>query len=124
MTLYEQWIEAKQAEKDACEHRRRIENKMTAELGLDDQEEGSRTLHHDGYVVKINQRINKNIDAEKLQDIAQAEGLANHLSTLFRWKPEIIKKAWDNADDTITRPLADAITSKPGRPSYSISKED
>jgi hypothetical protein len=31
--------------------------------------------------------------------------------------------AWKAADDSITRPLAAAITTKPGRPSFSIEQE-
>ena len=124
MTLYEEWVEAKEAEKQATDHRREIEDKLTKSLNLHTQDEGSKTLHLEGYTVKVTQRINKSIDADKLQDIANEEGLEGHLSTLFRWKPDIIKKAWENADESITRPLADAITSKPGRPSYSISKEE
>ena len=59
---------------------------------------------------------------EKLQELAAEAGLTDHLSSLFRWKPEINMEAWKNASYEITIPLSGAITAKPGRPSFSITQ--
>jgi hypothetical protein len=83
------------------------------------------TVKHaiDGYVIKTEGRINRKVDAEKLQVLAAEAGLSEHLSSLFRWKPEINAKAWGAAADAVTQPLLGAITSTPGRPTFSITKE-
>ena len=65
-------------------------------------------------------RIDRKVDADKVQELAAEHGLTDHLSTLFRWKPEINMAIWKAADESITKPLAAAITAKPGRPSFTI----
>ena len=77
----------------------------------------------EGYKVKIEGRINQKIDADKLQLLAAEAGLSEHLSSLFRWKPEINAKVWNAAADAVTAPLLGAITSTPGRPTFSITQE-
>jgi len=42
------------------------------------------------------------------------------LPTLFRWKAEINMSSWRSADEKITNPLLEAITTVPSRPSYQI----
>ena len=119
MTLYQQWIEAKQSEKASQEKRRWIEDQLIHELNIQTKE-GTDTLKDQGYKVKITQRFNKSIDSDLLQEIAAEHGLTHHLSALFRWKPEVDAKAWKAADASITEPLQAAITTKPGRPSFTI----
>ncbi len=123
MSMYQQWLNAKETERQAVEERRKIEDDLVALHGIE-QREGSSTLKADGYVVKVTQRFNRSINADELQEIAAEEGLTAHLSSLFRWKPEINAKAWSSASEDITRPLLGAITTKPGRPSFSITKEE
>lgn len=123
MSLYEQWLEAKNSERLATEQRRDIEDKMLESLGVN-QHEGSETIKADGYKIKITQRFNRTIDADALQEIAAEHGLMNHLGSLFNWKPAINAKAWKSAGDAITSPLLKAITTKPGRPSFSIETEE
>lgn len=120
MSLYEMWIDAKKAEAAAIEARRAIEDKLASEYGITETDEGSRTIEAEGFKVKITCRMNRSIDADALQEIAAEHGLASHLGDLFRWKPEINSKAWKEASDGITAPLLAAITTKPGRPSFSI----
>lgn len=114
-----QWLEAKEAEAAATARRREIEDQMIAELG--EQKEGSHTHKLDGFAIKITTRMNRKIDGDKLQELAAENGLSDHLSALFRWKPEINASAWKNAADNITRPLSAAITTEPGRPSFAIT---
>jgi len=122
MIFFEQWLEAKEAERVAVERRREIEDGLIAALAIKESE-GSTTINTDGYKVKITQRFNRSIDADLLQEIAAEHGLAQHLGDLFRWKPDINAKAWKDADASITGPLEQAITTKPGRPSFSIERE-
>ncbi len=122
MNLYQQWLEAKEHERLAVERRREIEDQLTINLKIDETQDKSQTFDADGYRVKITTRLTRKIDADRLQEIAAENGLTAHLSTLFRWKPEINAAAWKAAADNITRPLLDAIETKPGRPSFNIEE--
>ena len=122
--LIQQWIDAKADEKRAQEHRRAIEDELSSFLEFDKSSEKTHTYAPEGYKVKVAVRLNRRIDGDKLQEIASENGLSEHLGTLFRWKPDINAKEWANADESITRPLLDAITTQPGRPSFTITKEE
>jgi len=123
MTLYQQWLDAKETERQATNARRKIEDGIRILLDVPADLESTSTFEKDGYVIKIAGRIDLKVDSEKLQELAAESGLLDHLSSLFRWKPEINSAAWKAADESITKPLLGAITSKPGRPSFTITKE-
>ena len=120
-TLSASWLIAKQAEADAIANRRSIEDQLAQLVNVSADLDGTETLEVGQYTVKIVGRIDRKVDADKLQEIAIEHGLMDHLSSLFRWKPEINAAAWKQADPAIVRPLADAITAKPGRPSFKIT---
>ena len=122
MNLYQQWLEAKEHERLAVERRREIEDQLSLDLKINPNQDKNQTFDADGYKVKITTRLTRKIDADRLQEIAAENGLSTHLSTLFRWKPEINATAWKSAADNITRPLLDAIETKPGRPSFKIEE--
>jgi hypothetical protein len=115
-----EWLEAKEAERVAVEKRRDLEDSMRKVASIRDDTEGTETLALEGFRVKVVGRIDRKVDADKVQELAAEAGLTDHLSTLFRWKPEINMAIWKAADERITRPLAGAITAKPGRPSFTI----
>ena len=117
-SLIDQWRKAKDAEAAAVEERRRIEDTIAVIIGIPEDLDG--TVKISG-VLKITGRIDRKVDGDKLQQLALDAGLTDHLSELFRWKPEINRRAWDAASESITRPLLGAITSKPGRPSFAIT---
>lgn len=123
MTLYEEWLVAKADEKKAMDERRSIEDKLVISLGIPKTLDGTQNVEVDGYKVKIVGRLDRKVNSDKLQDLAAEFGLTEHLSSLFRWKPEINASAWKSADPRITEPLLDAITSTNGRPSFTITKE-
>ena len=122
-TLYQRWLDAKKLEAAAVTERRQLEDQMAAEFALPKDLDGTVNHQVDGYKIKMEGRINKKIDADKLQMLAAEAGLSEHLSSLFRWKPEINSKAWGAAAEAVTKPLLDAITSTPGRPTFTITKE-
>ena len=121
--LSAQWLAAKEAERDAIEIRRAIEDQLIEALRVPQSLDGTENYEGDGFKVKVVGRLNRKIDADKLQELAIENDLYAHLSTLFRWKPEVNLKAWNAADERITKPLLDAITTTPGRPSFIITKE-
>jgi hypothetical protein len=122
-TLYQRWLDAKKLEATAVAERREIEDLMVETFAIPKDLDGTVKHAIDGYVIKTEGRINKKIDADKLQMLAAEAGLSEHLSNLFRWKPEINAKAWGAAADAVTGPLLGAITSTPGRPTFTITKE-
>ena len=118
------WLAAKEAEREAVEDRRRIEDRIKSLVGVAENLEGTETVDPDRYTIKIVGRIDRKVDGDKLQELAAEHGLTEHLSSLFRWKPEINMAAWKAADPSITKPLAAAITAKPGRPSFTIIRKE
>ena len=121
--LFDAWQAAKKAEKDAVDERRDIEDRLITMLKVPGDLEGTFDSEAPGYKVKIVGRMNRKIDGDKLQEIAAEHGLSDHLATLFSWKPSMIMSAWKNSDDSITKPLLGGITTTPGRPSFTITKE-
>lgn len=121
MTLYADWLNAKAAEKAATDKRREIEDQLIDNLGIKETEEGTVT-HKDGdYTIKAVTRLTRKVDADLLQELAAEHGLESHLSTLFRWKPEISMTVWKQAPENITGPLLGAITTTASRPSFTIT---
>lgn len=119
--LADQWLRAKNEEAEAVNRRREIEDQLRSLIGIPESLEGTETVKPDGYVIKVTGRINRKVNADKLQELAAESGLTEHLSSLFRWKPEINMTLWKAADPAITTPLLGAITSEPGRPSFAIT---
>jgi hypothetical protein len=122
--LSQLWLEAKQKEGDATADRRKIEDRIKSLVGVAENFEGTETVDPDGYVIKIVGRIDRKVDGDKVQELAAEFGLTEHLSSLFRWKPEINMAVWKAADESITKPLAAAITAKSGRASFTITSKE
>lgn len=117
------WQQAKDEETRATEQRRLIEDQMAKELRIESTLDGTMNATIQGYKIKVVGRMNQKVDSAKLQELAAEYGLTDALSTLFRWKPEINATIWKATDSSITKPLLAAITTTPGRPSFSITKE-
>lgn len=122
MSLYQDWIAAKADEAAATKRRRDIEDQLVKQFQIPEGHEGTKNLEADSFKIKIEGRINRKVNADKLQELAAEHGLTDHLASLFRWKPEINMTVWKAADASITTPLLDAITATPGRPSFTITK--
>jgi predicted fused transcriptional regulator/phosphomethylpyrimidine kinase len=119
-TLSADWLRYKSDEEKATTERRKIEDQMVKLLAIPENFESTETAEPQGFVVKISGRIDRKVDGDKVQELAAEFGLTEHLAKLFRWKPEINMAIWKAADESITKPLAAAITAKPGRPSFKI----
>lgn len=120
-SIYQQWLNAKAVETAAIKARRDLEDEMVKAFGVAETLEGTLNFDADTYKIKVEGRINRKINSEKLQELAAEHGLTEHLASLFRWKPEINAYAWRAAKPEITTPLLDAITATPGRPTFSIT---
>jgi hypothetical protein len=115
------WQVSKKQEELALEERRSYEDKILLLLGVPENFEGTESFKPDtGLGLKIEGRITRKVDSKKLQELANFHGLSDHLPSLFRWKPEINAAVWKATSTEITNHLAEAITAKAGRPSFSI----
>ena len=118
-----EWLEAKEAERDATERRRLIEDEMVRLIGLEQTDEHTRKVEADPFTIKIACRINRKVDGDMAQEIAAEHDMQDHLGLLFRWKPELSMTAWNGVGDNVKQVFARAITATPGRPSFTITKE-
>lgn len=121
--LASDWLESKQTERAAIDHRREIEDELIRRLEIASDLDGTERRELERHALKIVGRIDRKVDAEMAQEIAAEHGIGEYLSTLFRWKLEIILRAWSAAPEPVTSALACAITAKPGRPSFSIEEK-
>ena len=122
MSLYQAWLNAKHTEETAVKVRLDLEDQMVKEFNVSETLDGTKNITtSDGYLIKVVGRMTRKINAEKLQELAEEHGLSDHLSSLFRWKPEINSEQWAAADSSITTPLLDAITTTSGRPTFKIT---
>ena len=119
--LSDLWIELKEAERKATEERREVEDTIMSLLDISEGLDGTESRKDGDYAIKIVGRMNRRVDTDRLQQLAAENGLTDHLSTLFRWKAEINSSIWKASDSAITQPLLDAITTTPGRPSFTIT---
>ena len=118
------WLDAKEREGTATSDRRKIEDRLKSLAGIAESLDGTETVAPEKFTIKIVGRIDRKVDSDKLQELAAEHGLTEHLSSLFRWKPEINMAVWKATDEAITKPLAAAITAKPGRPSFNITRKE
>ena len=124
MNLFAKWLELKQIEANAAKQRREIEDMIAHDLQFKSEIEGTQKAEADGFKIKAVGRITRKVDGDKLQEVAAENGLSAHLSTLFRWKPEINAAVWKATDESITNVLSQAVTAKPGRLSFTIEKTE
>lgn len=121
--LSEEWMEAKEIEKEAVEKRRLIEDEMVRLLEVQQGDDHTRKVDADPFIIKIACRINRKVDGDLAQEIAAEHDMQDYLGLLFRWKPELSKTAWDGVGDNVKQVFSRAITATPGRPSFTITKE-
>jgi len=123
--LARQWSDAKQDEAIAVAKRRTIEDRLVELLEIPETKEGTTSsTTEQGYAIKVVGRLNRKIDTDRLQELAAEHGLSEHLSSLFRWSADVNAAAWKAAAQTITAPLTGAITTTPGRPSFTITRKE
>jgi hypothetical protein len=122
--LAKEWIELKEQERSIIDRRRQVEDALALEYGIREDLDGVSNLDLPGYKIKVTGRMNQKIDPDLLQELAAEAGISHLLTELFRWKAEIVKRKWDGIDPSIASLLQDAITTTPGRPSFSIAQED
>lgn len=113
--------EAKQAEQAAKNMRTELEAELARAIGVPDDWEGSKSNTVGDYKVKLTRKMNVKIDATRLRELAVVNNITPILETCFRWKPEIIKKEWDKANEEARTKLAEALEITPGKASFAVT---
>ena len=113
--------DAKAAEERAKAAREAIERELAAAIGVPESWTGSTTSDICGYKVTCTRRDNIRIDADAVRGIAlESAALDGYSKQIFRWKPEIDKKAWDAAPDEVIKAFSAAVTRTPGKISFAL----
>ena len=113
--------DAKAAEERAKAAREAIERELAAAIGVPESWTGSTTSDICGYKVTCTRRDNIKIDADAVRGIAaESSALDQYSKQVFRWKPEIDKKAWDAAPDDVIKAFSAAVTRTPGKISFAL----
>lgn len=118
------WAIYKQEESEAIANRREIEDQLSELLDINSAAESTTVHETQDYAIKVQTRMTRKVNTDKLQEIAAEHDLNNEVSQLFRWKAEVDLKAWKSAAPEVSQVLAQALTTTAGRPSYSITKEN
>jgi hypothetical protein len=119
-----EWRVAKQLEQEAVYRRRNIEDEIKAAIGFDEGREGNVTLPFHGGRVTVTARLDRKVDAQLARQLAAENHLEDWLDRLFRWKPELEVRVWKKAPEHVTQVFAPAITTKPGRATFSLELEE
>lgn len=113
--------DAKEAEARAKAAREAIERELAAAIGVPETWTGSTTSEICGFKVTCTRRDNVRIDADAVRGIAaESSALEQYSKQVFRWKPEIDKKAWDAAPDDVIKAFSAAVTRTPGKISFAL----
>ena len=122
--LLSDWEGFKEAEAVAARKRRLIEDKLHELLGH--KSLGSKTFNlPSDYKITVTNGVTNKVDGDLLQQIAKENGLTQQLGKLFRWKPSIDKEAWLASEHHNVRGiLGEAITTKPSRPQFKITRTE
>lgn len=121
--LASRWLELKSLETRAKNERAEIEAQLLELGGINEADEGTKTIDCEGYSIKATCKLTTKVDSDVLIEAAHENGLSDHLETLFRWKPELNIRAWKSSSEAITKPLSVAITTKPSKPGFKITKK-
>lgn len=124
-TLSARWLACKKAEQAAQAERRECEDKMLSLIGISETHDGTTNAEAGGlYKIKVASRMSYAVDSDLVQELAAEAGCESALSEIFRWKPELNKKQWEHCAENIRAALAPAITTKPSRPTFTITQNE
>ena len=112
--------EAKQTEQAAKNVRTALEAELAQAIGVPEDWEGTKTNAVDKYKVTLTRKMNVKINAIRLRELAIINNITPVLDTCFRWKPELVKREWDKADDGVRTKLSEALEITPGKASFTV----
>ena len=114
------WMQAKEDERKAVEHRRQLD-KMIQSL-LPKKDEGSITETNGDFKVSVTYKLDRKLDTEKLQ--ASWANLPAAAQGAIKWKAELATSVFRTLSDEDRASLADYITTKPASPTVSVEIQE
>ena len=127
-TLFQQLIEAEEAEKQATAHRIQIESEIFEHLKSDlHKTEGQETIESFGYSVTVNQPMTYKLDNDKYRKLAESmpEELQFHRTKLeldkTKFSSLLLMSASPDVKKYIKR-IQDCVTMTPGKVSVKVKK--
>lgn len=121
--LSAEWIAAKDAERDAVEKRRLIEDEISLIMNVQEADEGTRQIEAKDFVIKVTSRLTRKVDSHIAQEIAAEHDMDDYLPSLFRWKAEVNMAVWKSVGDNVRSVFSKSVTVSPSRPSFAITKK-
>lgn len=119
-TLCAIWRAEKEKEDTHRANRLRVEQEITAILGHAPDHVGKDKAH--GLEVRF--AVRHKVDGEVLRQLAKEGKVTDEtMGTVFRWKPELVASEWEAAPDVIKGVLAEAVTTVPAKPSFSVERK-
>lgn len=110
------WIQAKEDERKAIEHRRSLD-KMIQDL-LPKKDEGSISQADGDYKVTVTYKLDRKLDTERLQADWSALPVSSYVAV--KWKADLSTAAFRALADSDRSVLAKYITTKPASPTVSV----
>jgi hypothetical protein len=123
-TLVGAYMSIDMMQKEVAARKEEIVTAMRSAMALPDDGEGTQNFECGELLVAATMRLNRKVDAEKLDELAKENGLEDKLTTLFRYKPEVSMTAWKAADPSITEKLLPAITTTAGSLGIKITSKE
>jgi len=123
-SLLVKWHLAKQVEQEAIRHRRDVEDLIKSVIGFEEGRESRVTLGFQNGRMTITGRLDRKVDTHLVRQLAKENRLEDWLEHLFRWKAEVDVRIWRTAPEYVTQTFAPAITTKPGRATFSLEKQE
>lgn len=87
------------------------------------KEEGSKTEKWNYFKTTTKAVINRNIDADMLDELSEAKKIPTGLlSRLIKWKPELILSEYRKLEKKELRIVAKFVTEKPGKSTVTVER--
>lgn len=73
-----------------------------------------------GYILQADHKINRNVDEAVVSALMKGDNTRPLAEKVFRYKPELVLKAFRDLSEEEKKIVADAVTEKPGTPALKI----
>lgn len=123
--LPELWLHAKRLEQHTIGVRHALEDAMVILFPVDEENEealeGTETNEVEGFEIKIARKLTRKVDGDKLTELSEEYEIDDEIARLFRFKPELNLAVYRAEGEEMQQLFAPVITTKPGRPSFTIT---
>lgn len=110
------WMQAKEDERKATEHRRSLDRMIQSLLPTKD--EGSVSKEEGNYKVTVQYKLDRKLDVDRLRN--EWNAIPANCQQAIKWKAELSTTEFRKLDEQAARALSSFITTKPASPSVSV----